>query len=82
MPRIYAVGETLLDVIFRHNQPVSATPGGSMLNTAVSLGRLGTEVSFVSDYGQDHVGKIIDDFLNGNRVDTTFVQRYEGISQE
>jgi len=77
MARIYAIGETLLDVIFRDNQPVSSTPGGSMLNSAVSLGRLGAEVSFVSDYGRDHVGKIIDDFLARNGVDTSSVQRYD-----
>jgi len=78
MSRIYAIGETLLDVIFRNDQPVSATPGGSMLNTAVSLGRLGANISFVSDYGQDHVGKVIDDFLAGNGVDISHVERYPG----
>ncbi len=77
MSRVFAVGETLLDVIFRNDQPVSATPGGSMLNTAVSLGRLGGDVYFVSDYGQDHVGKMIDTFLTNNRVKTDYVQRYE-----
>jgi fructokinase len=77
MPGIYAIGETLLDIIFRNGQPVSATPGGSMLNTAVSLGRLGIPVSFVSDYGNDEVGHMIDKFLTSNQVDISHVRRYE-----
>ncbi len=77
MSRIFTIGETLLDIIFKDRQPVSATPGGSMLNTAVSLGRLGAPVHFVSDYGNDMVGRMIDAFLEDNGVDTFFVRRYE-----
>ncbi len=77
MSRIFAIGETLLDIIFRNGLPVSATPGGSMLNTAVSLGRLGLEIYFVSDYGHDEVGGMIDDFLAANGVNTRFIQHYE-----
>ncbi len=76
MSIVYAVGETLLDIIFRDKKPVSATPGGSMLNTAVSLGRMGCNVSFISDYGRDMTGDLIDSFLEENRVDRGFVKRY------
>ena len=37
MPDIYTIGETVLDIIFKNEQPVAAKPGGSMLNTSVSL---------------------------------------------
>ena len=74
---IYTIGETVLDVIFRNEQPVSATPGGSMLNTSVSLGRAGLKVEFISEYGNDHTGKMIDTFLKENRVGSNFINHYE-----
>ena len=73
---IYTIGETLLDIIFRDGRPVSATPGGAMLNTAVSLGRAGLKVEFISEYGKDQTGGIIDLFLKENHVGTRFVNRY------
>ena len=73
---IYTIGETVLDIIFRNEQPVSAIPGGSMLNASVSLGRAGLRVEFISEYGNDHTGKMIDSFLNENHVGSGFINRY------
>ena len=75
--RVFAVGETLLDIIFKNGKPVTSTPGGSMLNTAISLGRLGLDVHFISEYGKDMTGELIDDFLRTNGVGTGYVCRYE-----
>lgn len=75
--RVYTIGETVLDVIFKNNNPVSAKPGGSVLNSSVSLGRLGVDVSFISDYGSDEVGQLIDGFLLDNRVNTDLVVKFE-----
>ena len=47
-----------------------------MLNTSVSLGRLGLPVYFVSEFALDDVGRAIDQFLQKNQVDTSFVYRY------
>ena len=77
MRKIYAIGETLLDIIFSKGKPQTAKAGGSMLNTAVSLGRIGLPVSFISEYGYDDVGDMIDEFLKKNGVDTSYVHRYE-----
>lgn len=77
MMKITGIGETLLDVIFRDLKPVSASPGGSVLNTLVTLGRLGLNPVFVSDYGDDMVGGMIDRFLNENGVNTNLVERYK-----
>ncbi len=77
MRRIFAIGETVFDIIFKDNKPVSATPGGSMLNTAVSLGRLGVEVYFISEYGEDRVGEIVNNFLQDNGVNPRYVCRYK-----
>ncbi|MCX6266164.1 MAG: carbohydrate kinase [Bacteroidetes bacterium] len=76
MRRVFCIGETVLDIVFQNNQPQSALPGGSMLNTAVSLGRAGIPVSFISDYGQDQAGNIIHDYLLKNGVSTEYISRY------
>ncbi|MDR1865006.1 MAG: PfkB family carbohydrate kinase [Bacteroidales bacterium] len=76
--RIFAVGETLLDVIFKDGRPVSATPGGSALNTAVSLGRMGLNVHFISEYGTDRVGNLVEAFLKQNGIQTGCIRRYSG----
>ena len=76
MRKIYAIGETLLDIIFNQGQPQAAKAGGAMLNSAVSLGRISLPVSFISEYGQDDVGILIDNFLKENGVDTSLVHRY------
>jgi fructokinase len=76
MRKVYTIGETVLDIVFKNLQPVAAKAGGSMLNTAVSLGRLGLPVHFISEYGVDTVGEMIDGFLNNNGVDTQYVYHY------
>ena len=76
MRKIYTIGETVLDIVFKNGQPVASTAGGSMLNTSVSLGRLGLPVHFISEYGVDQVGELIDSFLTGNGIDTRYVYHY------
>lgn len=77
MRKIYGIGETVLDIIFKDNQPQAAKAGGSVLNSVVSMGRMGLPVSFISEYGQDAVGTLIDDFLKSNGVDSSFVHRFK-----
>jgi fructokinase len=76
MPNIYTIGETVLDIIFKDGQPVAAKSGGAMLNTSVSMGRLGLPVYFISDYGTDKVGQMVEEFLKENHIDTSFVHHY------
>jgi fructokinase len=79
MRKIYGIGETVLDIIFKKGQPQAAKAGGSVLNSVVSIGRIGLPVSFISEYGHDDVGNLIDTFLKDNGVNTTAVQRsYNG----
>lgn len=77
MPEIFAVGETILDIIFKDGQPISAKPGGSSFNSAISMGRLGLPVTFIGELGKDRVGDIIIDFLKENNVNPDYVSRYE-----
>ncbi len=73
---IYAIGETVLDIIFMEDKPRDAGPGGAMLNSSVSLGRMGAPVEFISEYGQDQVGDLIDRFLRQNGVGTRYIYRF------
>jgi len=76
MRNIYAIGETLYDIIFKNGQPQAGKPGGAMLNTTVSLGRIGLPVSLISEYGDDDLGRLIDKFLNDNGVSTRFTDHF------
>ena len=40
MRNIIGIGETVLDIIFRRDQPQRAVPGGSTFNALISLGRM------------------------------------------
>jgi fructokinase len=77
MRKIYGIGETVLDIIFKDGQPQAAKAGGSVLNSVVSMGRIGLPVSFISEYGLDDVGNLIDNFLKNNGVDSSFVHRFK-----
>lgn len=77
--RIFTIGEIVYDIIFKNGQPVAARPGGSMLNSAISLGRSGLPVSFTGTCGSDQIGDIITKFLNDNNVDPSFL--HHGKSQ-
>lgn len=77
MRKIYGIGETVLDIIFKNSQPQAAKAGGSVLNSVVSIGRMDLPVSFISEYGQDNVGQLIDSFLKSNGVDTSSVHRFQ-----
>lgn len=76
MPRVYAIGETVLDIIFEDDIPVSACVGGSMLNSAVSLGRMNIPVSMITGYSKDQPGKMADKFLQQNGVDISLVNHF------
>lgn len=70
MRKVIGIGETILDIIFRDNQPSMAVPGGSVFNGIISLGRVGAEVAFISETGDDRVGAGILDFMKQNNVST------------
>jgi len=77
MRKIYGIGETVFDIIFKDGSPQAAKAGGSVLNSVVSMGRVGMPVSFISEFGKDDVGNLIETFLRENGVNTSYVNRYE-----
>jgi len=72
----YTLGESLLDVIFDGLEQVVAKPGGSMLNTAVSLARMNLPVTHISELGDNEVAKLMLEFLNKNGVITDYIRQY------
>jgi len=77
MPRnIYTIGETLFDIIFKNGQPQAGKAGGAMLNSSVSLGRIGLPVHLISEYGEDDIGMLIDSFLRENGVSTIYSDHF------
>jgi fructokinase len=77
MRKIYGIGETVFDIIFKNGQPQAAKAGGAMLNSTVSLGRIGLPVFFISEYASDNVGNIIDSFLLENGVGTNYIDHFK-----
>lgn len=78
MRKIIGIGETVLDIIFRGEQPVSAVPGGSVYNSVISLGRAGANVAFIGEVGDDRIGRRTIDYLLDNGVDASGVNMFRG----
>ena len=76
MRKVFGIGETVLDIIFKDDQPIGAMPGGSVFNSIISLGRCGVHTSFISETGNDRVGRRIISFLQANGVQTDSVYVY------
>ena len=83
---VTAIGETVLDIIFRNGQPAAAVPGGSSFNAMVSLGRTAsrlipqTKLRMVSQLGDDMVAEIIFSFMKENRICTEAMVQVPGQS--
>ncbi len=77
MRNIYTVGEAIYDIIFMNSKPIDAKVGGAMINSSVSLGRLGLPVNYVGDTAKDAVGSIMREFLIDNKVNIDHFSFYE-----
>ena len=77
--RVIGIGETVLDILFKEDQPQKAVPGGSTFNSIVSLGRAGVPCAMVTEVGGDHIGDIICRYLQDNGVSDEYVCRHEKV---
>ena len=76
MRSVFGIGETILDIIFKEEQPYKAVPGCSVFNGLVSLGRLQVPVTFISEVGKDQVGDLILRFMAQNHISTQYIDRF------
>ena len=77
--RVIGIGETVLDILFKNDQPQKAVPGGSTFNSIVSLGRAGVPCAMVTEVGGDHIGELICRYLQENGVSSEYVCRHKHI---
>lgn len=62
------IGEALVDIVKRPNVAEHAHPGGSPMNVAVGVSRLGHKTQYIGRYGDDENGAMIDSHLKGAGV--------------
>jgi len=79
--RIFTIGETTFDILFRDGNPVGACSGGSAFNSAISLGRCRLPVCLISTFGNDHIGDLSMKFLTRNGVNCNLIKRFDGQSR-
>ena len=77
MRKVIGIGETIFDIIFKNGLPTQAVPGGSTFNSMITLGRLGVPTRFITEVGNDTVGKIILDFMHKNNLSTENVDIFD-----
>ena len=75
MSKIFTIGDSVMDILFKDDKPMEALCGGSSLNASITLGRLGAPVSLVSQCSSDVVGEMICKFLTSNKVSDKYVTR-------
>jgi fructokinase len=68
--RIACFGETLYDLL-----PAGKAPGGAPMNVALHLTRRGLQAHLISRVGQDALGDELLAYLQGQGLDTRFLQR-------
>ena len=66
--RALVIGEALIDIVERDGRVLGEHVGGSPLNVAVGLGRLGRGVDFLTHIGDDERGRRIVDYVEASGV--------------
>jgi fructokinase len=66
--RALVIGEALIDIVERNGEALGEHVGGSPLNVAVGLGRLGRDVDFLTHIGDDQRGRRIVDYVEASGV--------------
>lgn len=64
---VLVIGESLIDIV-RSNDHLTRHPGGSALNVASGLGRLGVATEFVTALGRDADGELLVSYAEGSGV--------------
>lgn len=75
MAKVYAIGETIYDIIFTGGEIHSGKVGGSVVNSAITLSRLGVDISLLSDIGLDALGDTMISYLVGEGIDCSVIDR-------
>ncbi len=74
--KVIAFGETLLDIVHSGKSVLGTFPGGSILNSTVSLARCGIPVQLMTETSKDGPGLLIRQFLLENNIDLSYACEY------
>lgn len=66
--RVAVVGEALVDIVVPATGEPRRSPGGSPLNVAVGLARLGVDTVLLTELGDDHAGQLVQDHARASGV--------------
>ena len=76
---ILCAGEALIDMLPRETaageRAFAPKAGGSVFNTAIALGRLGSKAGFFSGLSNDLFGQLLDETLHASNVSTALAAR-------
>jgi len=75
--KVYGIGETVYDIIFKDGKPLTGHPGGSTFNCMISLGRCNVDGVFISETGNDIVGDLIVKYLEDNNLSGKYINQFE-----
>lgn len=78
MKKVAVVGSSALGINAADGHPISMSPEGRMLQTAIHLADKGVQVTFVSEAARDRVGDFIVGHLAAHGVTTSSIDRYAG----
>ena len=67
-PSVVVIGEALVDIVVRPDGTRTEAPGGSPMNVAVALARLGVPTQLATSLGDDEHGKLIKAHLQRSGV--------------
>lgn len=71
MSTYLTIGEALTDIVIRKDAPRAELPGGSPMNVAVALGRLGHTSHLLTHIGDDELGRAIVQHVESSNVSLT-----------
>jgi fructokinase len=71
-PQFVVIGEALIDLVDQGRSPYAAHAGGSPLNVAIGLSRLGNATAFVGRLSRDPIGTLLRDHAIHSNLDLRF----------
>jgi fructokinase len=77
--RFLVAGESLVDIVIPPGGAPEQSPGGSPLNVAVGLSRLGLETLLATEVGDDDHGRLVQEHLRASGVRLTDGSVVEGL---
>lgn len=66
-PSALVIGESLIDIVHR-GEEITEHPGGSPMNVAIGLARLGREVELATWFGRDPRGDVLEGHISADHV--------------